>query len=173
MAIVMAVAALDTYLHRRVYQSIAPGQELPAALGKLGITFVELADLANASLEARRKNPPVQDRPWVRVRNTLNDRLLKITFQSHQDVADALAMVGVKQGWAKIAAAIPAGGVTPAFLQHELDAIVRRRNQVVHEGDFTQLYRPRTLRRNAVSQADADYAINIIELLVTLIDGIK
>lgn len=172
LAIVMAVAALDAYLHRRVYQSTGPGKELPSALSKLGVTFVEMADIANASLAARRRNPPVRDRPWVRVRNVLNDRLLRVTFQSPQEVADALAMVGVKQAWRKIADALPLGGISPEVLQSELARVVRRRNQVVHEGDFKQLYRPRTLQRNSVSQSDAENAVDVIQILIFAIDSI-
>lgn len=141
LAIVMAVSALDAYLHRRVYQSTGPGQQLPNQLSNLRFTFGDIAELANASLAARRSNPPVVDRPWVRVRNRLNDRLLRITFQSPSDVSDALSMVGVSNGWKQIAAAI-GGGAKPKDLQDELDRIVRRRNQVVHEADLKQFYRP-------------------------------
>ena len=171
LAIVMAVAALDAYLHRRVYESTTAGKDLPADLSKVRASFLDIADFANASLEARQKNPPVKDRPWVRVRNLLNDRLLKITFQSSQEVADALAMVGITHGWQKIADEVGVG-VTSKFLQDELDAIVHRRNQIVHEGDFKQLYRPRTLRRNRVSQDDADHASNMVEILIVAMDKI-
>jgi len=171
MAIVMAVAALDTYLHRRVHESTAPGKHLPAPLSNIRLNFGDMAELANASLAARRQNPPVKDRPWVRVRNVLNDRLLKITFQSASEVADALAMIGISQGWKKIATELFVTDSGP--IQEELNRIVRRRNQVVHEGDFKQLYRPHSLRRNQISHDEAETAIVWVELLINAMDKIS
>ena len=171
LAIVMAVTALDAYLHRRVYESAAPSEKLTSGLVKLRVSFNDLAEIANATVAARAKKKPITDRPWVRVKNVLYDRLLQITFQSSQQVTDALGMVGVSDGWTKIAAAI-GGGAKAKDLIAELDRIIRGRNQVVHEGDFTKQYRPQKVKRNSVSQADTATAIDFIEALIVAIDGI-
>ena len=165
----MAVSALDAYLHRRVYESAVPGETLSSGLVRLKVSFNDLASIANATVAARAI--PVIDRPWVRVRNVLYDRLLEITFQSSRQVTDALGMVGVSDGWTKIAAAI-GGGAKAKDLITELDRIVRGRNQVVHEGDFAKQYRPQKVKRNSVSQAETATAIDFIEALIVAIDGI-
>ena len=96
MALVMAVAALDSYMHGIVLRRVADVRrraDLPKPLARLEVPFGELADLADASINAQRGGRDT--RPWVQVKASLQRRLLKETFQSYDQVATAFAIAGV------------------------------------------------------------------------------
>lgn len=98
MGLVMAVAAVDSYMHAVVLRRIADVRRrsaLPKALARLDIPFSAIADLADASIDAQRNSRT--SRPWVRLKSSLQSRLLKETFQSYDQVAAAFAMAGVDQ----------------------------------------------------------------------------
>lgn len=85
MALVMAVAAVDSYMHGLVMRRIAEVRQhsdLPKPLARLEIPFSEIADLANTSIHAQRAGK--RTRPWVQVKASLQRRLLKETFQSYE-----------------------------------------------------------------------------------------
>ena len=105
MALVMAVAAIDSYMHALILRRIAAvrrSADLPKALARLELPFSEIASLADASIEAQRAMRA--SRPWVQVKASLQKRLLAETYQSFDQVAMALAIAGVEKSWSKIAA---------------------------------------------------------------------
>ena len=66
MALVMAVAALDSYMHGIITKRIAAVRrraDLPKALARLEMPFSEFANLADASINAQRAGRKA--RPWV------------------------------------------------------------------------------------------------------------
>src|SRR5204863_1730947 len=102
-SVVMAVAALDTYMHRLVVERAYTHATLPGGLAKLDFPFEELLDQADASRDAARASPH-NSRPRVAIKRQLRDRLLRETFQSYDDVSRALAMAGRSWSWSAIAA---------------------------------------------------------------------
>ncbi len=93
----MGIAALDTYLHIAVLKSLKP-QKLNPALAALQ---VRLDVLRNMVYEFRGQS---NSRPWGSIKKMLHEQLLlKKTFQSYEDVALALKMCGVTDGWSKVA----------------------------------------------------------------------
>lgn len=140
-AIALGMAALDTYMHwavrRTALQSGSP------ALRKLDITLGNLIDSSAKSVEAR--NLEKKDRPGTRVRNILNERILSEKFQSPKGFESAMAMVGVKKCWTRIAPMMP-GTPTPSELQQRLGRIYHDRNMIVHEGDLRRQAEGRPLR---------------------------
>src|SRR5438874_127678 len=130
MAIVMSVAALDTYMHAAILGSVGGyGMPISASLGRMDVPLDELVSLADASVVARRTGKDA--RPRVQVKNTVHRHLLKKTFHSSTQVGEGLAAAGISGAWKRIAKAIdePAGD-----LKKRLNQIVMRRNQIVHEG---------------------------------------
>lgn len=172
MAIVMSVAAIDSYMHAIVLNRVSSVRgkgELPKVLCRLDVHFEELASLADASIEARRGKRDA--RPWVQVKNVLQRRLLQMTFQSCEQVKTALALAGIEKGWSKIAKQL---GEHPDTIKARLDALVYRRNLIVHEGDVLRASRPRKIRFNEVSatttKADVDWTekfLTAIEVVVS------
>jgi hypothetical protein len=170
MSIVMAIAALDTYMHRLVIERAYTHDELPGALARLDVPFEALLAQADETAAAARQ-PPTNSRPRVAVKRQLRDRLLRETFQAYDDVSRALAMAGKSGLWDHIGAkCTPA--VTPKQIKERLRAIVMRRNQIVHEGDYERLERPQNARRNTVTYADALSSIDFIEQLIKAIHAV-
>lgn len=167
LGVVMAVAALDTYMHRLIVERVYEHEELPGGLARLDISFATLLAQADEAGRRARRNPH-NSRPRVSVKRELRDRLLRETFQRQQDVSRALGMAGRSGNWDAISQRL-----TPprssADVRNRLNRIVDRRNQVVHEGDYQRLERPRGPRRNGMSYNDARGDINF---LADLIDAI-
>lgn len=165
MALVMGVAAIDSYMHGIVTRRIADVRQradLPKALARLEIPFSELAGLADASLSAQRARK--RARPWVQVKASLQRRLLKETFQSYDQIAMAFAMAGVERAWSKVASEL---GDNAENLKDHVGSIVLRRNQIVHEGDLKRASRPRNLRFNKISQKKIVSEIDWVESLIS------
>lgn len=167
LSVVMAVAALDTYLHRLVVERAYTHQELPRALARLDIPFERLLEQADETKQAARSKP-YNSRPRVGVKRQLRDRLLRDTFQRYDDVGRALAMTGRRKIWEAVGQQMNPV-LTPQQIQIQLDGVVTRRNQIVHEGDYKRLERPQTGTKNTISSSEARESI---DFLATLIDAI-
>lgn len=167
LSVVMAVAALDTYMHRLVVDRCFQHDELPSGLATLSVTFAQLLEQADDAKAAARK-PPHNSRPRVGVKRQLRNRLVRETFQRYDDVARALSMAGIRKAWKDIVAAM-SPPTTTAAVKRRLNEIVDRRNQIVHEGDYLRLDRPRGPRRNerriVDAQADIDFIAAVIDAI--------
>ena len=80
LAVVMAIAALDTYMHRLVVTRVYEHEELPGGLAALTVGFGDLVAQAEASVKARQEGRDV--RPKVQAKRVLRDRLLRETFHA-------------------------------------------------------------------------------------------
>lgn len=167
---VMAVAALDTYMHRLVVDRAFTHQTLPGALASLTVSFEQLLAQADDAAVAARKARH-NSRPRVSVKRQLRDRLLRETFQRSDDISRALGMAGRSGLWTDIAANM-APPMSAKALKARLDAIVVRRNQIVHEGDYQRLERPRFSRRNGMTHAQAAANIDFVARLIDAIHGV-
>lgn len=164
-ALVMAVAALDTYMHRLVVARVYEHIQLPSVLAGLTVPFGDLLEQADATGRAARE-PQHSPRPRVRVKRQLRDRLLRETFQSHAGVSKALAMAGVADPWKAVAAALY---MTRDDVKARLDGIVKQRNQIVHEGAYARMEKPRNAKMEPISaaqvQADIAFVRSVIDAI--------
>lgn len=170
MALVMAVAAVDSYMHAVVLRRIADVRrraDLPKALARLEMPFSEIADLADASIKAQGSNR--RSRPWVQVKASLQKRLLKETFQSYDQVGMAFAIAGIDKAWSKIASEL---AETVAENKAWLNDLVHRRNQIVHEGDMKRVSRPRRLQFNDIKHAEINNDIDEVASLIDAMDTV-
>lgn len=171
MSIVMAVAALDTYMHRLVLDRAYKHKTLPKALANFNVvTFAQLLDLGEEASAAARKAPH-NSRPKVGIKRHLRDSLLRRTFQNHAGVSDALALAGKPKAWDGIGAQLQPV-LTSDQIQERLNAIVMRRNQIVHEGDYLRMERPRGAGRNRVTHAEATSDIDFVARLIDAIHAV-
>jgi hypothetical protein len=155
-------------MHALVLRRIAAvrrSADLPKDLARLEIPFSEIASLADASIRAQRQERT--SRPWVQVKSSLQERLLKKTFQNYDQVATALSFAGVEKGWSKIAQELDE---TAEENKVWLNNLVHRRNKIVHEGDIKRASRPRRLQFNDIDQADAKQQVDWVESLINAID---
>jgi hypothetical protein len=167
----MAVAALDTYMHRLIVERAFLHKELPGGLASLEVGFDKLLGQADATGVAAR-SAPRNSRPRVGVKKVLRERLLRETFQNAEAVSRALGMTGRTGAWASIAENM-AQPVPHKDAKARLDGIVRRRNQIVHEGDYLRKERPRGPERNLMTlkqaRADIDFVEELIDAIHTVI----
>jgi RiboL-PSP-HEPN len=169
-AVVTVVAGIDSYMHWLVYKRLSAlrGEgDLPRSFAKLDIPFTELASLADSVVAARSRN--VHSRPWVKVKNTLHQRLLKETFQSYDQVATAFALAGIEKGWTRVAAEM---GLQPAEIKTRLGGIVHRRNQIVHEADISRSSRLRQPKYNSIQHTKVESDVDWVELLIKAIEKV-
>lgn len=170
LALVMGVVALDAYMHWAVLRRLSEVRrqgELPKALRQLLVPFDELASLAEATVTARRQD--VRSRPWVQVKNAAQKCLLRKTLQSAQEVGDAMAMVGIKDGWKNVADAM---SLKAEDVKGRLDRIVARRNQIVHEGDLARQARPRRVKLNPINRVEVRGDLDFLASLVDALHGV-
>lgn len=167
LSVVTAVAAIDTYMHRLIVERAFWHDALPPSLAKLDVRFEHLLDQADQTAEASR-GAPHNSRPRVGVKRQLRDRLLRETFQRYEDVSQALSMAGRSGNWDAIGKQMKPVR-TPDEIRERLNTVVTRRNQIVHEGDYLRLERPRGPQRNPMSLSEAQGAV---DFLADLIDAI-
>ena len=169
-ALVMAVTAVDSYMHWLVYRRISEIRkegDLPKSLAKLDLPFTEMAALADATVRGRKDGKDT--RPWVQVKNAMQKRLLKETFQSYEQLALAFSWAGVEKPWSRIATKLNAQADD---IKSRLNSMVHRRNQIVHEGDITRASRPQKLKYNEVDHAQVVADVDWIESLIAAIEQV-
>lgn len=163
-AIALGVAALDTYLHWALADTAL--EKMPTALKGLDVPFGDLVDLSEAMVQDRAKI-----RPKVRARRALERAILKLTFQSSRGVEDAMLMLGKRNAFAKISKEIvPPQGVQD--IKDQLNRIVHRRNQIVHEGDLQRQSRPQQIKRESIADAAIQTDLDWLRTLIDAIDRV-
>ena len=167
LSVVMAVAALDTYMHSLVITRAYTHAKLPGGLARLEVPFEALLEQADEAKAAARRRPH-RSRQRVGVKRQLRDRLLRETFQSYDGVSKALGMAGLSGRWAEIGQQMTPA-LQPSEIRKRLDEIVMRRNQIVHEGDYERKERPRTARMTPITASQAAADIEFVAQLVNAI----
>lgn len=122
-AVVFAVSALDRYFHDKIKYRVGRLRlsALPTQLVRLE---VPLGDLEKWHRARRKGNV---------LRNWVTARLATRSLQSPPEIADALKLVGINF-WSSIAGS----SASAASTKRDLNELIRRRNQIVHEGDRQQ-----------------------------------
>lgn len=165
MALVMAVSALDTYVHKVVFDSLRINRSsLPQRLMKLDIPLGDFVNFAN-----RYSKRQTSVRPWAAVTRSFQERILTESFQSPRKIADALAMAGAKKVWKNVAKELH---TSANAIEEKLNTIVHRRNQIVHEGDVRRLVRPRTIQHNPVHLDEISEMVLWLRRLVDALDTV-
>lgn len=170
LSVVMAVAALDTYMHRLILERAYTHKVLPKKLAQLDVSFEQLLAQAEETRDAARAKPH-NSRPRVGVKRQLQERLLRETFQSYNAVSQALTMAGRPKSWAAIGEEMSPQR-SPDDIREHLNSIVRRRNKIVHEGDYERLQKPQKAKLNGLTQSEAQRDIEFISQIITAIHAV-
>lgn len=154
-ALVQSVAALDSYVHGVVLDRAVDfllGRLAYSASGtKIGLHFEAVQTLLSSSAPSELE---------ISARTYVAQRLSLETFQKPDDIAKALAMVGVSKIWSSAFA-------DPQAARVALGLIVDRRNRIVHSCDIDPL-QPGAI--TPLSGSDALDAISTVESTVAAID---
>jgi hypothetical protein len=154
-ALVQVVAALDTYIHAIVEDravAIVVGRSMAPAPGpKFGLTPSAVADILSGG------SPGLVE---LTARKHIAQRLALETFQRPDDIAAALASVGINKIWS---VAFP----DPQAAKIRLGLIVTRRNLIAHQCDVDPLIPGSVI---LLTDGDAVDAITTVVATVTTID---
>lgn len=120
-AVVFTVSALDTYFHDKVKYRVGhySTENLPPALARFEIPLDQLPKWDKAT---RKGNV---------LRNWVVDYLSTKPLQSPSVIADHLKLAGIESLWNTI----EPNNEDRRVLKNELNELMKRRNQISHEGD--------------------------------------
>lgn len=104
-------------------------------------------------------------------RNILNERLLRMTFQSAKEWDTGFALLGVKSGLTNAGRALNPL-LTKAQVETRLNQLSHRRNCIVHEGDLRRLVRPQKISRSRLTRPEVDGDLQWIERFLSAVDGL-
>lgn len=168
-ALVMGVAAVDTLMHTIVFRSVLNNAAtLTSKIDeKLTVGFGEVARMTDAAKRAQKSGK--RWKPWVHAKRVLHQRLLTETMQSPRGIEDAMAMAGIKKGWSRVGTEM---GEPVEDIKVRLGAIVYRRNEIAHEGDYLRFVRPQRVRLRTIDAAavssDLDWLGRLIDALAVV-----
>lgn len=125
-ALVQGVAAWDRYVHGVVLDravEIILGRLAAGAASRMGLPLIDVATLINEH------DPTMRE---LTARSIFAERLARETYQRPDDVAAALAMVGIKSIWSTAFPDAQQAKIT-------LGVVIDRRNKIVHQCDYDPL----------------------------------
>lgn len=159
-ALVMAVSAMDAYFHRKIKCYVArlakKGDDAPGALRACEITLVDFA----SAIES--------ERPWGKFGAVVGRKLGYQSLQSPAKIETGLQLLGVKSFWKEVGKKL---NVEPDALKFQLDGIVKRRNEIAHEGDVSTA-RKTLGRTRDISPQFVQESIDLIESIVMAADDV-
>ena len=150
--LVMVVSALDHYVHELVRLGMLEVYRNNRVRTPSFLQFqISLEGAMNAIT-----NPP--DAPWIE--QEIRRRNGRRTFQTPDDIAEAIRLISEAQLWNEVAANI---GIAHRDVRERLRIIVNRRNQIVHEADMDPSYPG---RRWPIDAQMVDESVDFIEQIV-------
>jgi len=170
-AIVCGVSAMDRFFHDVVLDNSLKllrraDADVPKTLREVKLSLID-ADAAIAHALKGRANG-ARSRP----RNTLKARLAEAlhqhTFQSSSGVEHAMGMLGLGKPWGDLSRHMQGSAED---VKARLNGIVRRRNQIVHEGDLVRTARPQSPKMHDAVSATVRDDLDWLKSLVTNVNN--
>lgn len=139
-SLTMLVSALDTYIHELVVNALL--FELSKGYSVFHIEKVRIS-LKCASDES------FDDR-FAIIESELRRQFSRESFQSSRQIENILSSIGIKKIWGKLSNRMD---ISPEDIKRKLDLLVRRRNQIVHEGDLDSLHSLQDISRIEIDES--------------------
>ena len=159
-ALVAMVSALDRYCHEVITKALMREyRNGNAHVRKLEVSLKEIEEVLLRAEEGRR--------PRNALRNALQARLYKETYQTPAQIADGLRLAGKTDVWNRCAATMNS---TRDEVVTKLNRIIARRNRIVHEGDLVRHERAGGVRRHGIQPAEISDLITWISDLVAALE---
>jgi hypothetical protein len=133
-SLTMMVSAIDTSVHELIISAIM--FELKEDKSVFNLENVKIGALALIESD--------EDTRIRLIESDLRRQFSKESFQSSRQIESSLAQIGITKIWKKLASTL---GQSPEDIKVKLDLLVRRRNQIVHEGDLDHLHSIREIGR--------------------------
>ena len=171
--IVMIVSALDLYIHEitrigilAVYNAERPQTD----------AFLRFQVPLGSVVQGRAKASQEQDdskeesdspQKWLDIE--IREKHGHQSFQDPNRIADAIRLFSSCELWPSVAKQL---NLDAKDVKDQLSAIVKRRNQIVHESDLVPTY-PGTITRWPISLADVTNTLDFIEKICEAIDVVS
>lgn len=133
-ALTMMVSAIDTSVHELIINAIIFEIREDQSIFSIDKIKIPISTLKVSDSEIRLKL----------IESELRLQYTKESFQSSKKIESALATIGIKKVWTKLSDILDK---PPESIKKTLDLLVRRRNQIVHEGDLDHLHNLREIQR--------------------------
>lgn len=154
-ALLLAVAALDALVDDLVVEFLPKAILAGKQGGDIAKWVKEAPDQPLAALAAA--DPATSLAAWVASRHATDSFVnpWKIENVLRDELGCPIALAGADQPWVDTSAILAALGVgwTPQDCRDRLGAIVRRRNDIAHDGDVNAAGRTNSIRRDQVAVA--------------------
>lgn len=139
-ALTMIVSAIDTSVHELIVTAIMFELREEKSTFKLDKITIGISVSKESDVDKRMRL----------IESSLRRQYAKESFQSSRQIENALAIIGITKIWTKLA---PRLEQSPEDIKIRLDLLVRRRNQIVHEGDLDHLHALREINRDDLEQS--------------------
>lgn len=150
-ALTMMVSAIDTSVHELIVNAIMFELINDKSIFKIDKIKIGISVSKESDFDTRLRL----------IESELRRQYAKESFQSSRQIESALATIGITKIWQRLSTPT---GQPPQDIKIKLDLLVRRRNQIVHEGDLDYLHSLREIQRE-----DLDESLHFTKELV---DGI-
>lgn len=131
-ALTMLVSAIDTSIHELVINAVI--FELKEEKS--------IFNLDNISIDISVSRESDSDKRLRLIEACLRKKYSKESFQSSKKIESTLSKIGITKIWSRLASSL---GLPAEDIKIKLDLLVRRRNQIVHEGDLDHLHNLREI----------------------------
>jgi hypothetical protein len=171
-ALVLAVSALDRYVHERVVKKIVSAlraRSLNRKQEDFSLPATRFLQLSAELLKAQKAG--TLRRPANEVRKVLQKALHERPFQSWREIEGAFALIGITDLAGKIQSAGKLASIKP--IQKQLNDIVRRRNEIVHEADLVRHQRGGMVRVQNLDPALVERSLDFLDSFVAQLEAIR
>lgn len=172
-AIVVSVSALDRYCHEVLLSRIIDQMDRsevnwPAELKKLSLPLIFVKrSVKNAKLR-KGIGGKVRTRPMNIVKQGLQEKFHKdLTLQRPDDIATAWSMIGIKSLWSRCGKSM---NVRAEEIKENLNRIIKRRNEIAHEGDIARVRNSGKIVVNPIENDAVCLDIKWLKKLVNAMD---
>lgn len=152
-AVTYGVSALDRYIHERVTKGFVAAyrsSKLTKQQKEFEMPVTLAIDIAKNVHAARRTNN--NHRPANEIRKAVQTTLHKRPFQSWRELEYAFSLIGFKNLAKSIRDACNVQVADTDAMKAQLNKIVARRNQIVHEGDLSRHQRGGAVSTQEISR---------------------
>jgi len=139
-ALTMLVSAIDTSIHELVINAVLFELKEERSIFNLDKILIEISVSRESDFDQRLRL----------IEACLRQNYSKESFQSSRKIEITLAKIGITKIWSRLASSL---GMSPEDIKIKLDLLVRRRNQIVHEGDLDHLHCLREISREDLLQS--------------------
>jgi len=179
-SLVLALAALDKYLHERVIKGIVKAFSRPSGLSTYQSDFSVPAKLAFAVARKAAQNAKIdpkavgKERP-VRAANLVRNEIAKLlhkrSFQSWKEIGSAFQLIGINNFEQQVKVSLGEALFGP--MKDAISKATRIRNLIVHEGHVARHLRGGQVRHGEITAVFVSDSIAAIKTLVAELEKVR